>query len=65
MDESYHTEGGIEFRGETDAAVQIVTSEGEILWIPLSQVKSMERGLRAEDSSITMTLWIAKKKGLV
>lgn len=63
-DEETHTESGIGFLGETDNAIQVVTVAGEILWIPFSQVKSIERGLTPLDSSITMTKWIAGKKGL-
>ena len=53
------------FRGETDAAVQIIDpASDELLWIPLSQVESMVR--RPDNTgSITMTRWIAEKKGLL
>lgn len=51
---------------ETDLAVQISTLEGEMLWIPLSQVVEMIGRKDGERSTghITMTEWIAQKKGL-
>lgn len=53
------------FKAETDRAVLIVDhASGEELWIPLSQVSEMHRDAGAE-GQITMTAWIAKKKGLI
>lgn len=53
------------FKAETDRAVLIVDhASGEELWIPLSQVEEMHR-TPTQEGSITMTAWIAKRKGLI
>lgn len=58
-----HVEEGVTFMRETDAAIQVTTKDGEIIWLPFSQVESIERE-RDGTGSITMTKWIAQQKGL-
>lgn len=52
---------GIE--GETDNAVK-VSENGEAVWIPLSQISKITRH-PGGTASITMSRWIADKKGLL
>lgn len=53
------------FGTESDKAIQVTSAEtGEVMWLPLSQVESIERETDGT-GSITMTQWIAKQKGLV
>jgi hypothetical protein len=52
---------------ETDAAILIVVpGNDEEIWVPLSQVSCIVRGNdAAQRDRITMTRWIADKKGLL
>lgn len=59
-----HTQEIASFGRETDNAIQVTTSEGEIIWLPFSQIDSIERETDGT-GSITMSLWIAQQKGLV
>ena len=57
---------GITFVRETDAAVLIETEDTvEPVWIPLSQVEKMVKSKNPQGSSITLSTWIARKKGLI
>jgi len=47
---------------ESDLAVKIALEDGETLWIPLSQIEAIHHD--GSNSLITMTKWIAQKKGL-
>lgn len=52
---------------ESDAAVLVETKEGVKLWIPTSQVTKIVRvngGGEGFKSTVRMTAWIAKQKGL-
>jgi hypothetical protein len=49
----------------TDNAYRIADLDGEIHWIPASQVKSCVRDPHTGDGTITLSQWIAEKKGLV
>lgn len=62
--EATHTQDVVKFGTETDKALQITTPEGEIVWLPFSQVHSVERETDGT-GQVTMTEWIAKQKGLV
>lgn len=46
---------------ETDNAILLRVDDEEI-WIPLSQVKRIQRGNSLD--TITMTAWIAEQKGI-
>ena len=50
---------------ETDAAIFLELDDGTDAWIPFSQVENMTRDATGGGISITMTKWIAQKKGLV
>ena len=54
---------------ETDAAIRVETGEDDGtdgIWIPLSQVEKIVRGRAGMfNSSVRMTAWIAKQKGLI
>lgn len=50
---------------ETDAAVKIATSDGETMWLPLSQVEAIHRTHQQGEDWVTVTRWIAEKKGLL
>jgi hypothetical protein len=61
--EGYELEG-CDIVWESDAAVLVETKEEVRLWIPLSQVMKITRRKEAKASSVRMTAWIAKQKGL-
>lgn len=51
---------------ETDAAILVIEpATGEQIWIPLSQVDRISRKPNSDEADISMTIWIAKKKGLL
>jgi hypothetical protein len=47
---------------ETDNAIRI-DYQGELIWIPLSQVDEIHRR-KGDTDLVVMTRWIASKKGL-
>jgi hypothetical protein len=49
---------------ETEAAIQIATDSGELVWLPLSQVEAIHRQGMNQDW-LVVTRWIADKKGLL
>lgn len=50
---------------ETEAAVQIMLSTGNKVWIPLSQVEEIHKDPgKFEQDSLVVTRWIAEQKGL-
>ena len=51
---------------ETDNAIRI-DYQGELIWIPLSQVEEIHRRNKAvgDTDVVVMTRWIASKKGLL
>jgi hypothetical protein len=54
-------------------ALQIVTEDGEVVWLPKSQIERITRDGKdfeptpygAETFTIRMTAWIAKQKGFI
>jgi hypothetical protein len=50
---------------ETDRAVQVTTADGEIVWLPLSQVHAITRNVipNSGRDRVVMSAWIAKQKG--
>ncbi len=65
MSDTTVTIKNIDIKHETNAAVQICTEEGELIWIPFSQVEKLVRSPHAGQSQIVLESWIAKKKGLL
>ena len=59
-----HVQEVVKFGTETDKALQITTPDGELLWIPFSQVDSITREPDGT-GAVEMSLWIAQQKGLV
>lgn len=51
--------------GETDAAILVLTSWGDEIWIPLSQVEKIVRSTVKGEDMVRMSNWIARKKGLI
>jgi hypothetical protein len=49
--------------GETEEALSILV-DGKLVWIPLSQVKSIKRPV-VGPATVTLSRWFAEKKGLV
>ena len=60
-----HVQPVSQFIRETDSAILIETPSGEEIWLPFSQVEKIERDAQGGGGTITMTRWIAEKKGLV
>lgn len=54
---------GLTIVRETDNAI-LVQHEGDEHWIPLSQVSKITRTTNKGQDTVTMTAWIAGKKGL-
>jgi hypothetical protein len=51
---------------ESEEAVQVVVEEtGELIWVPLSQIEEMHFHARTGEGKMTVTDWIARKKGLL
>lgn len=59
-----HVQAG-KFLHETDAALQMELPGGETVWIPFSQIHSIDREANGIDVSVTMSRWIAEKKGML
>lgn len=62
--EELYTLADVSFKRETAAAILVETLAGDEVWIPLSQVRSIARRKNGT-GDITMTVWIAKAKGLI
>jgi len=56
---------GCTILAETDAAIRIALEDGECIWLPLSQVEAIHRTKVQGEDWLTVTRWIAEKKGLV
>lgn len=61
MAELYQLE--CEYLAESEAALK-VSVDGEVLWIPLSVVKTITKRLH-KPATVTLEAWFAKKKGLI
>lgn len=65
MSNKTHTQSPVKFVKETQNAILIKTANEDEIWIPFSQVESIEREPNGIDGSITMSAWIAGQKGLL
>jgi hypothetical protein len=50
---------------ETDLAIKVALSDGETMWLPLSQVEEIHRAKQLNEDRLVVTRWIARQKGLV
>jgi hypothetical protein len=50
---------------ETDQAIKVALSDGETMWLPLSQVEEIHRSKQLNEDRLVVTRWIARQKGLV
>jgi hypothetical protein len=64
MKEANFTLSGVAIKRESDAAVLVVLPEGDEVWLPKSQIDSMDKR-NADGVTIVMSAWIAKQKGLL
>ena len=48
---------------ETDNAILLTLEDGSEAWVPFSQIEHMVRDAQGGGISVTMTKWIAQKKG--
>ena len=55
----------VKFLRETENAIHVEVPNGDQMWIPFSQVASIEREANGIDGTITMSKWIAQQKGLL
>lgn len=64
MSGATHTQDIVKFGRETEGALQVTVPDGEMIWLPWSQIENV---LREKDGTgeVTMSLWIAQQKGLV
>ena len=65
MGKELYTLVGAEFEHETDAAICVRIPGEETIWLPLSQIESIEWSKDRKIVNVTMSAWIAKQKHLI
>jgi hypothetical protein len=55
---NYLVDISVEYMNETEKAYQFLTPEGELIWLPKSQIEY-------SDGTCTLPRWLAEKKGLL
>ena len=59
-----HTQDVVKFGTESEKGLQVTIPDGEIMWLPWSQIEHVEREPDGT-GQVTMSEWIAKQKGLL